>query len=101
MAGQIMGHESELGGHLEVAEAVAAGRADVAVAIRVAANAYGLGFVPLREERYDIVVLERDLDTKPVKAMLDALSSNRFAREVNQFCAYDTDEMGRTLTRIA
>jgi putative molybdopterin biosynthesis protein len=101
MAGQIMGHESELGGHLEVAEAVAAGRADVAVTIRVAANAYGLGFVPLREERYDIVVLERDLDTKPVKAMLDALSSNRFAREVNQFCAYDTDEMGRTLTRIA
>jgi putative molybdopterin biosynthesis protein len=84
-----------------VAEAVAAGRADVAVTIRVAANAYGLGFVPLREERYDVVVLERDLDTKPVKVMLDALSSTRFAREVNRFCAYDTDQMGRTLARIA
>jgi putative molybdopterin biosynthesis protein len=99
-AGQIMGYESELGGHLEVAEALAAGRADVAVTIRVAANAYGLGFVPLREERYDVVVLERDLDTKPVKVMLDALSSNRFAREINQFCAYDTDQMGRTIARI-
>jgi putative molybdopterin biosynthesis protein len=99
-AGQIMGYESELGGHLEVAEAIAAGRADVAVTIRVAANAYGLGFVPLREERYDVVVLERDLDTKPVKVMLDALSSNRFAREINHFCAYDTDQMGRTIARI-
>jgi molybdate-binding protein len=67
----------------------------------VAANAYGLAFVPLREERYDVVVLERDLDTNPVKAMLDALSSNRFAREVNRFCAYATDQMGRTLARIA
>jgi molybdate-binding protein/DNA-binding XRE family transcriptional regulator len=100
-ADQIMGYESELGGHLDVAEAVAAGRADMAVTIRVAANAYGLGFVPLREERYDIVVLERELETKPVKVMLDALSSSRFAREVNQFCAYDTDQMGRTLARIA
>jgi molybdopterin molybdotransferase/putative molybdopterin biosynthesis protein len=100
-AGELAGYENELGGHLEVAEAIAAGRADVAVTIRVAANAYGLGFVPLREERYDVVVLERDFDSKPVKAMLDALSSNRFAREVNRFCAYATDQMGRTFARIA
>ncbi len=98
-ADQVNGYESELGGHLEVAAAIAAGQADVAFTIRVAANAYGLGFVPLREERYDLVVLERDLDTKPVKVMLDALSSNRFAREVNQFCAYDTNQMGRTIAR--
>lgn len=100
-AGPILGYERELRGHLEVAEAVAAGWADAAVTIRVAANAYGLGFVPLREERYDVVVLERDLDTKPVKVMLDAFSSNRFARELKQFCTYDTDQMGRTIARIA
>jgi hypothetical protein len=29
-----------------------------------------------------------------------ALNSRRFAREVSQFCAYDTSQMGRTLTRI-
>jgi hypothetical protein len=34
-----------------------------------------------------LVILERDLDSTPVKAMLDALNSRRFAREVSQFCA--------------
>ena len=54
----------------------------------------------MREERYDLVILDRDLDSTPVKAMLDALNSQRFAREVSQFCAYDTSQMGRTLARI-
>jgi len=70
------------------------------VTIRLAADTYGLPFVPMREERYDLVILECDLDSTPLKAMLDALNSRRFSREVSQFCAYDTSQMGRTLTRI-
>ena len=99
-ADRISGYEYELGGHLEVAAAVAADQADAGVTIRVAAQAYGLGFVPLREERYDLVMLEPETDSPVVKAMLDALNSRRFAREVNQFCAYDTDQMGRVLGRL-
>ena len=37
------------GGHLDVAQAVALGAADVGIATRDAALAYGLDFVPLRE----------------------------------------------------
>jgi putative molybdopterin biosynthesis protein len=97
---RIEGYDIEIGGHLEVAAAIAAGHANVGVTIRLAADTYGLPFVPMREERYDLVILECDLDSTPVKAMLDALNSRRFAREVSQFCAYDTSQMGRTLTRI-
>ena len=94
------GYQDEVSGHLEVAATIAQGRADAGVTIRVAAGAYGLDFIPMREERYDLAILERDLETVPVKAMLDALNSRRFAREVSQLCAYDTDQMGTVLAHI-
>ena len=98
---KVDGYQHEVRGHLEVAAAIAEGFADAGMTIRVAANAYGLAFIPLREERYDLAILERDLDTMPVKAMLDTLNSRRFASEVSQLCAYDTGQMGTVLARIA
>jgi len=96
---RIKGYTRELPGHLEIAEAIATGQADAGVTIRVAAEAYGLAFIPLREERYDLVVLEDESGLGPVKAMLEALNSRRFAREINQLCAYDTDQMGKVITQ--
>ena len=97
--GRIDGYKRELAGHLEVAAAIGAGEADVGITIRVAADAYGLDFIPLREERYDLVILERETASDPIKAMLEALNSRRFAREVSQLCAYDTSQMGRAYQR--
>ncbi len=99
-ADRISGYQYEVSGHLEVAAAIAANQADAGVTIRVAAQAYGLGFVPLRDERYDLVMLASEADSPVVKAMLEALNSRRFARELNQFCAYDTDQMGRVAGRL-
>lgn len=97
---QITGYDDEVAGHLEVAAAVHDGDADTGVTIRVAAEAYGLGFIPLREERYDLAISETDIESAPVSRMLDAISSRRFAREVAQLCAYDTTQMGEELARI-
>jgi putative molybdopterin biosynthesis protein len=97
---QITGYENEVRAHLEVAAAVAAGQAETGITIRVAAEAYGLGFIPLREERYDLAIPEIELESVPVKRMLDALNSRRFAQEVAQLCAYDTTRMGEELARI-
>lgn len=97
---QITGYADEVTGHLEVAAAVHDGDADTGVTIRVAAEAYGLGFIPLREERYDLAIPETELEWAPVRRMLDALNSRRFAHEVAQLCAYDTTRMGEELARI-
>jgi len=97
-AGQIAGYQFEVGGHLEVAAAIASGLADAGVTIRLGANAYGLHFVPHRDERYDLVIMEQDAESAPIEAMLDALNSRRFAREISQLCAYDTAQMGQVLT---
>ena len=96
----VAGYRDEVGGHLEVAAAVHAGYADAGVTIRVAAEAYGLNFIPHREERYDLAILETELERKPVMRMLESLNSRRFACEVAQLCAYDTTHMGEELTRI-
>lgn len=99
-ANRVAGYRNELGGHLEVAAAIASGQADAGVTIRVAAQAYGLDFVPTRVERYDLVILGREMDSAPVMTMLDALNSRRFAREVSQLCGYDTTQMGQVVARI-
>lgn len=97
----IAGYDIELTGHLEVAEAIAAGRADAGVTIRVAADAYGLGFVPIREERYDLAIPEREMSSTPVRAMMESLTSARFAREIATLCGYDTSSMGKVVAHIA
>jgi putative molybdopterin biosynthesis protein len=94
---QIGGYQYEVGGHLEVAAAIAAGLADVGVTIRLGADAYDLDFIPHREERYDFVIMEQEAESMPIKAMLDALNSRRFAREISQLCAYDTGQMGQVI----
>jgi len=93
----ITGYDREVAGHLEVAEAIATGNADAGVTIRVAADAFGLGFVPLIEERYDLVIMESETDCAGVRAMLDALNSSAFTRELNELCFYDTAETGRVI----
>ncbi len=99
-ASRIGGYKREVGGHLEVAAAIAAGQADAGVTIRVAAEAYGLGFVALREEGYDLVIPERETDAAPVKAMIEALNSSRFGNELAELCAYDTSRMGNVVARF-
>ncbi len=95
---RIAGYRFEVGGHLEVAAAIAAGLADAGVTIRLGADAYGLHFIPHREERYDLMIMEQEAESTPIKAMLDALNSRRFAREISQLCAYDTAQMGQILS---
>ena len=99
-AASVRGYDTVFGGHLEVAAAVSDGRADIGVTLRVAASAYGLGFVPLREERYDLVFSHQAYQSEVMVPILDALHSSRFAREINQLCAYDTNDMGKLIARM-
>jgi putative molybdopterin biosynthesis protein len=97
---RIAGYARELHGHLEVAAAIAAGEAEAGLTLRVAAEAFRLGFVPVREESYDLVILQRETDSPAVRAMLDALNSGSFAIEVSELCAYDTARMGQVVARF-
>jgi molybdate-binding protein/DNA-binding XRE family transcriptional regulator len=99
-ANRIVGYCDEAPGHLAVAATIAAGRADLGLTLRMAADAYELHFIPLREERYELVIPESELPTAPVKALLATLNSGRFGREVRRLCSYDTTRMGEIVAHI-
>ena len=59
---KIRGYTYEVKTHTAVAAAVAQGRADVGMGVRYAAELYGLDFIPLGWEEYDLVVRVDVLD---------------------------------------
>jgi len=81
-------------GHLEVARAVALGAADAGVAIESVALGLGLGFVPLAEERFDLVVARDVADDPRVVRLLDTLTGRAFRRDLDSLGGYQTAEAG-------
>jgi putative molybdopterin biosynthesis protein len=60
--------------HNAVAAAVTQGRADWGVAIAAVAATYGLGFLPLQDEHYDLVVPRDRLERPPVRRLVELLA---------------------------
>ncbi len=91
------GYAREEPTHLAVAAAVAARRGDAGLGIMAAARAFGLDFVPVTREPYDLVVT-REAMASPLLAPLWALlRSGRFQAAVSELGGYATDEMGRRI----
>ncbi len=87
-------------GPLQVALAVAMGAADTGVATRDAALAYGLHFVPLAEERYDLVLPQPLLSDTRVQRLLDTLSAAPCRRELAAL-GYDVSRCGERVAELA
>jgi putative molybdopterin biosynthesis protein len=91
----ITGYTREEHTHLAVAAAVAAGSADAGLGILAAARAFGLGFVPVASEPYDLVV--RDLDDPRLAPLLALLADPGFRARVEALGGYSCAETGRRL----
>jgi putative molybdopterin biosynthesis protein len=91
----VAGYDKQVPGHLGVAGAVATGLADAGVGIRAAASVMGLGFLPLEEERYDLVIPNHLLNELGVQALLDSLHHPGLRRRVEMLGGYDVSYMGR------
>ncbi len=85
-------------GHLDVARRVHCGAADTGVAIESAALAWGLGFVPLVEERFDLVIPADIAEAPPVARFLDTLDDPGFRAEAATLPGYDTSISGHAST---
>src|SRR4051812_14610571 len=93
----IPGYAREEHTHLAVAAAVAAGRADAGLGVKAAARAFGLDFVPVTREPYDLV-LDAEALEDPVTAPLWALLEDAdFRAAVEALGGYGTEEMGRRI----
>jgi putative molybdopterin biosynthesis protein len=91
------GYPREEPTHLAVAAAVAAGRADAGLGIMAAARAFGLDFVPVTREPYDLVVAAGAMDSPLLAPLWSLLRSDRFQAAVTELGGYSTKEMGRRI----
>lgn len=80
LRGKLRGYTWEVKTHEAVAYLVAGGVVDVGVAIRYAAEKYGLGFTPIGYERYDLVVRKDSLSKGAVKELLESFCSEGRSR---------------------
>jgi putative molybdopterin biosynthesis protein len=71
-----------------IAQFIGSGRADCGIATRGVAKAAGLGFVPLRWERFDLVVWQRDLLSEPLQALFAFLMTPVFMQHARAVGGY-------------
>ena len=94
---QVNGYDRIAFGHLPAAQAVSQGEADCCIATRSAARAFGLHFIPLVTERYDLVIPRQYAKLPAMEALLDLLNRASLRRKLQLLAGYDTAHTGEVL----
>jgi molybdate-binding protein/DNA-binding transcriptional regulator YhcF (GntR family) len=92
----INGYAHEHLTHSEVALAVAEGRADVGLGLETAALLFGLDYIHLTLERYDLVIPAENMETPCVERLVEWLQSAAARRAIEALGGYETGETGKT-----
>lgn len=96
----IRGHDNEVKTHTAVAAAVAGGVADVGLGIEAAAQALNLDFLPLVEERYDLVIPERLYGSELLAPLISVIRSEEFRMALSALKGYRSDHTGEVMTIV-
>jgi len=97
---KVDGYQRIAAGHLAVAQAVSMGLVDVGIANRASSVAHGLDFVPLAEERSDLVLPQELSADSRVGRIIDALESRGFRRELVSLGGYQVSESGHLVEEL-
>jgi putative molybdopterin biosynthesis protein len=93
-AGAVHGYSLEARTHTRVAEAVAGGQVDAGLGLEAAARQFGLDFIPLFHERYDLVMPQEQLEDQKLIPLLDILQGGDFRSEMDRLGGYETSHTG-------
>jgi putative molybdopterin biosynthesis protein len=92
---RVNGYDNEEYTHMSVAVAVLSGKADAGLGILAAARALELDFVPVTEERYDLVIPAEFLGSPGIGRLLEVVCSDPFRKRVEEMGGYSTRETGQ------
>jgi molybdate-binding protein/DNA-binding transcriptional regulator YhcF (GntR family) len=81
--------------HSEAARWIAEGQADAGLGLEAAARQFGLDFVHLNLERYDLVIPEASMQLPPVIQLIDWLKRPEARAALSDLGGYDLRETGR------
>jgi putative molybdopterin biosynthesis protein len=96
----INGYAQEEYTHLSIAAAIASGRADCGLGIAAAAQALNLDFIPLFQERYELVILKEYTQNPLLTPLIELLSDIDFRKAVASLEGYDISPMGELIAEV-
>lgn len=94
---EVTGYEVEKTSHLGVAGAISNKEADIGVGIEKVAQTVGVEFIPLIEERYDLVMLKSPANAKLIQTVLNILRSKQFKNQLQSLGGYDVSLTGEVM----
>jgi len=94
-AENVNGYGTVVKTHTEAAALIASGKADVSLGLQAAARQHGLDFIPLFEERYDLVLPRENEST--LSPLLDYLQTAAFRTELNTLTGYNPAHSGEQI----
>lgn len=98
---QVNGYDRIMQSHLTMAAAIAAGEADLAIGTeRISRQIEELDFIPLLEERYDLVMKKDFFQTTTAQKLLEILGSSVFRKEISHFSGNDYRDLGKVISEV-
>jgi putative molybdopterin biosynthesis protein len=91
----IRGYDTSVSTHTACANLIKSGRADVALGLQASAHQFGLDFIPLFKERYDLVFMQEHSNL--LDPLMDTIQTRSFRRSVNALTGYDTSHTGERI----
>lgn len=92
---KIAGYEDQVKTHSEAANLVIQNKVDVSLGLQAAAHQNGLDFIPLFEERYDLVLpSEQEMNLNP---LLEYIQTGSFREMLASLTGYNTSHSGETV----
>nr|WP_286674349.1 helix-turn-helix transcriptional regulator [Clostridium sp. ZBS15] len=94
----IKGYNFEQSSHLAVASSIAVGDGDLGIGIeKVAHQVSEIDFVPIQEERYDLIIKKSSLKYPLYKLIIEIIQSKKFKKEIKGLGEYDLRDIGKIL----
>ena len=95
----IRGYQQEEYTHLAVGVSIATGRADCGLGIAAVTQALNLDFIPLFEERYDLIIPMEHSESALLEPLFVLLKDGRFQQMVAELPGYDVTPMGKVISQ--
>lgn len=90
------GYQDCRNSHLDIARAISCGEADVGLGLKAAAHRFNLDFIPLFEERYDLVFRDELKEQRSFNELLDFIQGKEFRQHVDSIPGYRATNTGIT-----
>jgi putative molybdopterin biosynthesis protein len=94
---EIKGYEKEVYTHLEVGISILSKEADVGLATVAVSKFFGLSFIPITTESFDMILDQSTFFEKGVQAFMEVLNSDGFRKRITKLGNYDFKNSGKIL----